>query len=232
MRRSDAYSIGVRTPTEAQMVDAFFWYTGLVFWISVFAAVACFAAADASDRKVRHRSLRQQRWFPSVTCRLSRSSWRKANDAGQTGSLHRMAKCGAANRSCRLRHWNRKSARDNRRRWMADRPSIQCGRWNPSRPEHEGSFPGRHREGVQVGDIAVIVEIGLRAKVKWRARPARILSNCWVLTLRILQLPSTAIGVPAIQRSSCSSRPKLPRPSASRRGDGSWYKGQSISDQG
>jgi len=34
-------------------------YTGLVFWISVFAAIACFAAADASDRNVRHRSLRQ-----------------------------------------------------------------------------------------------------------------------------------------------------------------------------
>jgi len=23
------------------MIDAFFWYTGLVFWISVFAAIAC-----------------------------------------------------------------------------------------------------------------------------------------------------------------------------------------------
>ena len=42
------------------MIDAFFWYTGLVFWISVFAAIACFAAADASDRTVRHRSLRQR----------------------------------------------------------------------------------------------------------------------------------------------------------------------------
>jgi len=42
------------------MVDAFFWYTGLVFWISVFAAIACFAAADASDRNVRRRRLGPQ----------------------------------------------------------------------------------------------------------------------------------------------------------------------------
>jgi hypothetical protein len=41
----------------AQMVDAFFWYTGLVFWISVLAGVACIAAAAANDHTVRRRRL-------------------------------------------------------------------------------------------------------------------------------------------------------------------------------
>ena len=35
------------------MIDAFFWYTGLVFWILVAAAAACIVAADANDRGVR-----------------------------------------------------------------------------------------------------------------------------------------------------------------------------------
>jgi hypothetical protein len=35
------------------MIDSIFWYTGLVFWISVAAGVACFLIADASDRSVR-----------------------------------------------------------------------------------------------------------------------------------------------------------------------------------
>ena len=37
------------------MLDALFWYTGLVFWISVLVGIACFAAVDAQDRAVRHR---------------------------------------------------------------------------------------------------------------------------------------------------------------------------------
>jgi len=37
------------------MIDAFFWYTGLAFWISVAAAIVSFLAVDASDRRVRHR---------------------------------------------------------------------------------------------------------------------------------------------------------------------------------
>ena len=39
------------------MLDAFFWYTGFVFWILVAAGAACFVAADANDRNVRRRRL-------------------------------------------------------------------------------------------------------------------------------------------------------------------------------
>jgi len=42
---------------EARMLDAFFWYTGFVFWILVAAGAACFVAADANDRNVRRRRL-------------------------------------------------------------------------------------------------------------------------------------------------------------------------------
>jgi hypothetical protein len=38
------------------MIDAFFWYTGLVFWISFAAGAACLLMADASDRGVRRRT--------------------------------------------------------------------------------------------------------------------------------------------------------------------------------
>jgi hypothetical protein len=37
------------------MVDAFFWYTGFVFWISIVMGAACLLVADANDRKVRRR---------------------------------------------------------------------------------------------------------------------------------------------------------------------------------
>ena len=37
------------------MLDAFFWYTGLVFWISIAAGAVCLLIADASDRSVRGR---------------------------------------------------------------------------------------------------------------------------------------------------------------------------------
>jgi hypothetical protein len=37
------------------MLDAFIWYTGIVFWISVFIGLAGFAAAEAHDRNVRRR---------------------------------------------------------------------------------------------------------------------------------------------------------------------------------
>jgi hypothetical protein len=37
------------------MLNAFFWYTGLVFWISVAAGGACLLVADMSDRSVRRR---------------------------------------------------------------------------------------------------------------------------------------------------------------------------------
>jgi len=40
---------------EARMLNAFFWYTGLVFWISVAAGGACLLVADMSDRSVRRR---------------------------------------------------------------------------------------------------------------------------------------------------------------------------------
>jgi hypothetical protein len=40
---------------EARMIDAFFWYTGLVFWIAIAAGAACLLMADASDRSVRSR---------------------------------------------------------------------------------------------------------------------------------------------------------------------------------
>jgi hypothetical protein len=35
------------------MIDAFFWYTGVVFWILAAAAAALFIAAEASDRSIR-----------------------------------------------------------------------------------------------------------------------------------------------------------------------------------
>ena len=41
---------------EARMIDAFFWYTGLVFWIAIAAGAACLLMADASDRSVRSRN--------------------------------------------------------------------------------------------------------------------------------------------------------------------------------
>jgi hypothetical protein len=41
---------------EARMIDAFFWYTGLVFWISFAAGAACLLIVDVSDRSVRHRT--------------------------------------------------------------------------------------------------------------------------------------------------------------------------------
>ena len=41
---------------EAQMLDAFFWYTGFAFWILVAAGAACFMASEASDRSVRRRA--------------------------------------------------------------------------------------------------------------------------------------------------------------------------------
>jgi hypothetical protein len=44
---------------EAPMIDAFLWYTGLVFWISVVAGAACLLAANASDRSVRRRHYTQ-----------------------------------------------------------------------------------------------------------------------------------------------------------------------------
>jgi len=37
------------------MIDAFFWYTGLLFWILLTAVVVSSLAVDASDRHVRHR---------------------------------------------------------------------------------------------------------------------------------------------------------------------------------
>jgi hypothetical protein len=37
------------------MIDAFFWYTGLVFWILVAAGGVSFLVVDASDRRVKHR---------------------------------------------------------------------------------------------------------------------------------------------------------------------------------
>jgi len=40
---------------EARMLDAFIWYTGIVFWISVLIGLAGFAAAEAHDRNVRRR---------------------------------------------------------------------------------------------------------------------------------------------------------------------------------
>ena len=40
---------------EARMIDAFFWYTGLVFWISIAAGTTCLLIADARDRSVRRR---------------------------------------------------------------------------------------------------------------------------------------------------------------------------------
>jgi hypothetical protein len=38
------------------MIDAFFWYTGAVFWILIAAGTAFLLAVDANDRSVRHRS--------------------------------------------------------------------------------------------------------------------------------------------------------------------------------
>jgi hypothetical protein len=38
------------------MVDAFFWYTGLAFWILVAVGAITLLAADASDRNFRHRT--------------------------------------------------------------------------------------------------------------------------------------------------------------------------------
>jgi hypothetical protein len=38
------------------MIDAFFWYTGLVFSISIAAGAACLLIADASDRGVGRRT--------------------------------------------------------------------------------------------------------------------------------------------------------------------------------
>ena len=40
------------------MLDAFFWYTGFVFWILVAAGAACFAAADASGSQRQAAALR------------------------------------------------------------------------------------------------------------------------------------------------------------------------------
>lgn len=40
------------------MLNVIFWYTGLVFWVSVVVGVACFAAVDAKDRAVRRRRFR------------------------------------------------------------------------------------------------------------------------------------------------------------------------------
>ena len=42
------------------MVDAFFWYTGLVFWILIAVGAAGFMAAEASDRSIRRRRLGQR----------------------------------------------------------------------------------------------------------------------------------------------------------------------------
>ena len=38
------------------MIDAFFWYTGLAFWLLVAVGAVTLLAADASDRSVRHRA--------------------------------------------------------------------------------------------------------------------------------------------------------------------------------
>jgi len=40
---------------EARMIEAFFWYTGLLFWIAIAAGTTCLLIADASDRSVRRR---------------------------------------------------------------------------------------------------------------------------------------------------------------------------------
>jgi hypothetical protein len=34
---------------EARMVDAFFWYSGFVFWLVATTVAACFIAADIND---------------------------------------------------------------------------------------------------------------------------------------------------------------------------------------
>jgi hypothetical protein len=39
------------------MLNAFFWYTGFVFWILVATGATCFVVAEASDRSVRRRRL-------------------------------------------------------------------------------------------------------------------------------------------------------------------------------
>lgn len=43
------------------MLDALLWYTGLVFWLSVVVAVACFVATEANDRMVKRRLLEELR---------------------------------------------------------------------------------------------------------------------------------------------------------------------------
>jgi hypothetical protein len=37
------------------MLHAFFWYTGLAFWIVVSLGGLAFLAVDANDRHIRHR---------------------------------------------------------------------------------------------------------------------------------------------------------------------------------
>ena len=44
-----------RIRREVRMIDAFFWYTGLVFWILVAAGGISWLAVDASDRRITYR---------------------------------------------------------------------------------------------------------------------------------------------------------------------------------